>query len=114
MAIIVFNYTLSGVILILSLIFAPIGYKTRLNQSLRMLAHTEGFTLSAVGLFFVYRQRQADCSCALLFAFAVDVAVYVRRSSHIAVTHPILNHLHRYAVCKEQRCATVSEVMKSN
>ena len=51
---------------------------------------------------------------AFQLARMVNVAVNVCRRTHIRVPKPVLNHLHRYFVCKEQGRAGMSQIVESN
>ena len=63
------------------------------------------FTLSdGLNLYF-YVLRSAckshtDCPRTVEFTIGIKVAVNIRGSTHIRVTEPILDHLHRYLVCE--------------
>ena len=52
-------------------------------------------------LFFVLRSTRkcySDCLCAVELTVGIKVTVDIRSSTHIRVTEPILDHLHRYLV----------------
>lgn len=59
------------------------------------LADSKAFSLFSSAEKIAYYLRTFELACV------VDVAVNVRRRTHIRVSKPILNHLHRYFVGKE-------------
>ena len=53
------------------------------------------------GFAVILSQCRSDCYCTCFLALAIDVAVNVGGGSHIRVTEPVLNHLHRHSVCEK-------------
>ncbi len=52
-------------------------------------------------LFFVLCsacKSHTDCPCTVELTVGIKVAVNIRGSTHIRVTEPILDHLHRYFI----------------
>ena len=67
---------------------------------------TKGFGFCPKPLFlyqyfiFVFAQCGGDGVGVHLLAFAIDMTVNISRRSHVAVTEPLLNKLHRYSIGK--------------
>ena len=58
-------------------------------------------------------QSCSDYVCAVYLTVRIEVAVDIRGRSHIGVTEPVLDHLHRYFVSEKERCAGVAEVVEA-
>ncbi len=70
-----------------------------------LCARRFNFTLSGwiEPLFFASRsacKSHTDCPRTVKLTIGIKVAVNIRGSTHIRVTEPILDHLHRYLVCE--------------
>ena len=72
------------------------------------LADSKAFSLHSSAEKIAYYLR------AFELARVVDMAVNVRRRTHVRVSKPVLNHLHQYFVGKEQGRAGMSQIVEAN
>ena len=78
--------------------------------TLKPEARASGFAIAVS----ISPQRFTHRSTRVCFCYRVKVAIDIRRGTHIAMSKPFLDLLHRHALCEEHRGAGVAKIVEEN
>ena len=84
----------------------PYSRMLHIPRSREKLAHLRRVWISSRSEYPSFSSLRSSCQgctdyvCTVNLTVSIKMTVYIRGCSHIRVTEPILDHLHRYLVCE--------------